>query len=208
MNLRLFIAIDVPERIKRDIGEFTGILKKYDADVKWVKPENIHITLKFLGSTPDTLTGDIRESLQSIASPYDPFYINIQGAGVFPNNKYPRVLWAGIADSALLKELRDGIERNLSRFGFPREEREFHPHLTLGRVNGRRGMLSVINEISYFRGRQFGNFMADQVKLMKSELKPGGPEYTCLHSAPFGGVAARLKQVENMHEHYSDTEGQ
>lgn len=186
MNLRLFIAIDIPEHIKREIGELIDILKKYDTDVKWIIPENIHITLKFLGATSETLVTQIRESLLPIVSSYEPFYINIQSTGVFPNEKYPRVLWIGIVDSDLLKELRDSIENTLSLLGFRRDDKEFHPHLTLGRVRAQKGMISLMKELTLFRDKRFGDFLIDQVKLMKSELKSKGAEYTCLYTIPLG----------------------
>ncbi len=186
MNLRLFIAIDIPEHIKREISELIDILRKYDVDIKWVIPENIHITLKFLGATPETLIGKIRESLLPIVSSYEPFYISIQSTGVFPNEKYPKVMWIGIMDSDLLKELRDSIETTSSLLGFQKDDKEFHPHLTLGRVRDQKGMLSLKKELKMFRDKLFGDFLVDQVKLMKSELKPKGAEYTCIFSFPLG----------------------
>jgi RNA 2',3'-cyclic 3'-phosphodiesterase len=186
MNLRLFIAIDIPEQIRKAIGELLDILKKYDADVKWIPPENIHLTLKFLGSTPDSIVTRIQEALLPLVSSYEPFYITIRSTGVFPNKKYPRVIWIGIVDSDILKELRDRIENAMSLLGFQREDKAFHPHLTLGRVQAQRGMISLMGELELFHDRQFGTFRVDQVKLMKSELKPKGAEYRCLHTIPFG----------------------
>ena len=186
MNLRLFIAIDIPEPIKREIGELMNMLNKHDADMKWIKPDNMHLTLKFLGSTPDTLVTEIRESLLPIVSSYEPFYITIQSTGVFPGEKHPRVLWIGIVDSDLLKALRDRIESTLSLLGFQRDDKVFSPHLTLGRVRSQRGMISLVKELSLFRDKRFGDFLVDQVKLMKSELKPKGAEYTCLYTIPLG----------------------
>jgi RNA 2',3'-cyclic 3'-phosphodiesterase len=184
MNLRLFIAIEIPEQIKREIGELIDVLKKHDTDIKWIMPDNIHLTLKFLGATSDSLVLKIRESLTTAVSSCEPFSITIQSAGAFPNDKYPRVLWTGIIDSHLLKDLRDRIENSLSMIGFQRDDKEFHPHLTIGRVRSQKGMLSFMEEFRLFRDRHFGGFLADQVKLMKSELRPTGPLYTCLHMIP------------------------
>lgn len=184
MDLRLFIAIDIPEHIKKEIGELLDILKKYDADIKWIPPENIHLTLKFLGATPESLVAQIREVLLPLVSSYEPFYITIQSTGVFPSKKYPRIIWIGIVDSDILKELRDRIEIAMSLLGFLREDKIFHPHLTLGRVRAQRGMISLMEELDLFHDKQFGSFRVDQVKLMKSELKQKGAEYRCLHTIP------------------------
>ena len=191
MNLRLFIAIDIPEHVKKEIGELLGILKKHDADVKWIPPENIHLTLKFLGTTPDSLVGKIREALLPLVSSYEQFYITIQSTGVFPSSKYPRIIWIGIIDSDTLIEVRNGIESAMSLLGFQREDKKFHPHLTVGRVRGQKGMISLMQELDRSHDKQFGHFPVDQVKLMKSELKPNGAEYSCLHTIPLGIDAAR-----------------
>lgn len=186
MNLRLFIAIDIPEQIKREIGELIDILKKHDTDIKWIIPENIHITLKFLGDTSETLVVTISESLLPVVSACEPFHITVQSTGVFPNQKYPRVLWIGIVDSDSLIKLRDRIEVTLSLLGFQRDEKKFHPHLTLGRVRSQKGMMSLTKELGMFHARQFGDFLVDHVELMKSDLGPKGPEYTCLCTLPLG----------------------
>ena len=191
MDLRLFIAIDLPEHVKKEIGELLNILKKYDADIKWLLPENIHLTLKFLGATPESLVARIREALLPLVSSYEPFYITIQSTGVFPSKKYPRIIWIGIVDSDILKELRDRIEIAMSLLGFLREDKKFHPHLTLGRVRAQRGMISLMEELDLFHDKQFGSFRVDQVKLMKSELKQKGAEYRCLHTIPLGVEDAR-----------------
>ncbi len=190
MNLRLFIALDIPELIKGEIGELVNLLSKHDTDVKWIKPENIHLTLKFLGSTPETLVAAIRESLITVASPYEPFHLTVQNTGAFPGEKRPRVLWIGVVDSRPLKSLRDRIERTLSQFGFQRDDKEFHPHLTLGRIRSQRGMIGLLNDLALHRAKNFGNFLVDEVVLMKSELHPKGSEYTRLYRIPFGIRAA------------------
>jgi 2'-5' RNA ligase len=187
MNLRLFIAVDIPEQIRKEVSDFIEILKKYDADVKWILPENLHLTLKFLGSISDTLPGKIRESLLPLVSSHESFSLSVQRTGVFPNEKHPRVLWIGIVDSDRLKALRDDIDQTLSSAGFPRDDKIFHPHLTLGRVKSQKGMISLMNEFRTFHDRLFGDFVVDRIKLMRSDLKPRGPEYTCLHDLPLRG---------------------
>lgn len=186
MNLRLFIAIDMPERVREDITELSNLLMKYDTDVKWVAPHNIHLTVKFLGSTPEAMIDTIRESLVAAVSECEPFHLAIKGTGAFPTEKHPRVIWVGVADSDALRSLRDRIEKSMAVLGFPKEEKDFHPHLTLGRVRSQRGMIALLKQLSIYREANFGEFVVDTVNLMQSELKPKGAEYRCLHAVPLG----------------------
>ena len=186
MDLRCFIAIEIPDTVKKEIGEAADMLRKYDADIKWVNAQNLHITLKFLGNTPEEAVPEISESLLSAVSPFRPFYIKISGTGVFPSRKSPRVIWIGVENGESLPRLAADIDRSLSLLGYKKEEREFRPHLTLGRVRSRKGMVSIVNELDSLKEKEFGIFTIDRIKLMRSELKPKGPEYTCLREAPFG----------------------
>lgn len=186
MYLRCFIAIEVPEPIKRDIGELIDILKKYNVDVKWVLHEKLHLTLKFLGNTPEVLLSKIRESLFNVVLSYEPFYIKICSTGVFPNRRHPRVIWVGVEDSGILKKLIRDIEDSMALLGYQKEDKEFYPHLTLGRVRSQKGIANIINELDNFKGRDFGSINVESIKLMKSELKPKGAEYSCLYDIPFG----------------------
>lgn len=185
MDLRCFIAIGITDQIKREIGELIEILRKYDVDIKWVIPENLHLTLKFLGSTPDILLPKIKEYLLNIVSSYEPFYIKICKTGVFPNRKYPRVIWVGVEDSEVLMKLKRDIENSLKFFGYQKEDKEYKPHLTIGRVRSQKGIVPIVNELDHVKGKDFGVVHIDRIKLMKSELKPKGPEYSCLHEVLF-----------------------
>jgi 2'-5' RNA ligase len=187
MNLRCFIAIDIPDPIREEIGAFIHTLKKYDADVKWVPPENLHLTLKFLGSTSETLLPGLLDSLSAVVVPYKPFCIRIEDTGFFPGRKNPRICWIGMEENTgMLKSIHADVENAAKRLGFSSEDREFNPHLTIGRVRSRRGMIAVMNELADCKGRVFGSVMVERIKIMKSELKPKGAEYTCLHEVPFG----------------------
>jgi len=186
MNLRCFIAIEIPDRIRQGIGVLIETLKKYSADVKWIPEENLHVTLKFLGNTPETLLPDIRDSLTAIVASYEPFYITIGDTGVFPNRKIPRVCWVGIKDTDTLKTLQSDIENSMKRLGFNTEEREFNAHLTIGRVHSRQGMISVVNELDRCKDQIFGGMEVKSISIMRSELKPEGAKYTRLYEARFG----------------------
>lgn len=185
-NLRCFIAIDIPDRVKSSIGGAIDAMKKCGGDIKWVTASNIHITLKFLGNTPETALPEIQDSLRSAVSSYMPFYITIYGTGVFPSRKYPRVIWAGIKNSQTMKSLKKDIENAMTAHGFQREERDFTPHLTLGRVRSQKGLIATFLELDTFKAKDFGEAEVDMVKLMKSELKPQGPEYSCISGIPLG----------------------
>jgi 2'-5' RNA ligase len=185
MNLRCFIAVGIPESIKKGIGVLIDILKKHEVDVKWIIPENLHLTLKFLGGTPDDLISGIGKSLSAVVSSYAPFYIKIYSTGVFPSKKYPRVIWVGMEDSEVLRKLHGDIEDEMSGLGYKKEGKDFRPHLTIGRVRSQKGMMNIINEIENFKDKDFGTITVDSIKLMKSELKPKGAEYTCLQDFPF-----------------------
>jgi 2'-5' RNA ligase len=186
MYLRCFIAVEIPGKIKGDIGKLIEILRKHNADVKWVAHENLHLTLKFLGKTHEDLLPKIVESLSEIVLPYKPFCIKIYSMGVFPNRKYPRVIWIGMEDSEVLKRLQRDIDDSMASLGYQKEERIFHPHLTIGRVRSQRGMMALIHEFDNFKGMDFGNIEVCNIKLMKSELRPMGAQYFCLQEIPLG----------------------
>jgi len=186
MYLRCFVAIEIPEQIKQDIGKLIEIFKKHSADVKWVEYKNIHLTLKFLGKTSEDLLPWIHESLHKVAISYKPLYIKICKAGVFPNRKYPRVIWVGIEDSETLGRLQGDIENSMALLGFQREGRAFHPHLTFGRVRSQKGMENLLNELDSYKEKDFGVIEVTNIKLMSSELKPTGAQYNCLCEIPFG----------------------
>ncbi|NWF52506.1 MAG: RNA 2',3'-cyclic phosphodiesterase [Nitrospirae bacterium] len=186
MYLRCFVSIEIPETVKQVIGYLVEILKKRDVDVRWVENKNIHLTLKFLGKTPEKLLPRINESLQKVAISYDPIYIKICKTGVFPNRKYPRVIWVGIEDSETLIRLQSDIENSITLLGFQKEERTFHPHLTIARVRSQRGIQTLINELDNHREKDFGGVEVRSIKLMRSELKPTGAQYYCIYEIPLG----------------------
>jgi len=184
VDLRCFIAIQIPDTIRREIRDLLNILKKYDADVKWIVPENIHLTLNFLGNTAEGLIPGISKSLRTVASSFEPFYITIYGTGLFPDKKFPRVIWIGIKDSQMLMKLHGDIDQAMSLTGYQKEEREFQPHLTIGRIKSRKGIIHIVNELDTVQKKDFGTFQVNMIKLMKSELNPKGAEYTSLDDIP------------------------
>ena len=188
MALRCFIAVEIPEPVKRSLGDMIENLKKSGSDVKWLPPENIHITLKFLGSTDESLLEAVKGSLSKKLSPYSPFYITISGVGCFPDERRPRVIWVGTHESSgHVRDVHSAIDAEMAKFGFPSEEREFSPHLTIGRVKGRQRIAELMKMLDEYRQVSFGDLEVSGVTLMKSELNPAGAKYFPLAEIPFGG---------------------
>lgn len=185
MDLRCFIALELPHDIKTSLSGLLDRLKQSDADVKWLSDNNIHLTLKFLGNTDDSLIELLKGSLCKKMSFYDQFYITIAGTGCFPDKRHPRVLWTGIEESMPLMRLQRDVEDVTAELGFSAEKKEFSPHLTLGRVRSQRKVSEALKILDEFGTYNFGKAEIKSIVLMKSELKPGGAEHTCLAEIPF-----------------------
>jgi RNA 2',3'-cyclic 3'-phosphodiesterase len=187
MDLRCFIAVEIPDMIKKTIGDVINALRKAGADVKWVSHENIHITLKFLGSTDESLIGAIRASLIQKMASYSSFVCRISGTGYFPAGRYPKVIWIGVEQPGDMFGLQKDVEKEMIEFGFPEEDRPFSPHLTIGRVRSEKRTEELLKIIDEFRTVGFGELEIKGITLMKSELKPVGAQYYSLAEIPFGG---------------------
>lgn len=175
--MRLFIAIDIPEDVRRAITEVIHILKGLKSDIKWVKPENIHITLKFLGEVEEERVEKIKEKLDSLSKWHTTFELKAVGTGVFPDFSRPRVLWIGIKSDERLQSLYQDVNSELETLGFERENRSFKPHLTIGRVRSRSDIKETLKILRGFSSRDFGKISVKEILLMKSTLKPTGAEY-------------------------------
>ena len=180
--MRTFIAIDVSDEVRSAVGTFTSALKKEKARVSWVKPENVHITLKFLGEIDEEKIPEIIGALQECSKKQKPFEITIKGSGGFPNLKKPRIIWVGMTEGIEeLKSLAGAADNELSKLGFEKEKRAFKPHLTIGRVKAlidNESFIKKIQSTEFYGGR----FTAGKISLMKSDLKPSGAEYTKLET--------------------------
>ncbi|MDA8078492.1 MAG: RNA 2',3'-cyclic phosphodiesterase [Nitrospiraceae bacterium] len=180
MALRCFIAAEIPEAVKKKIGETIQFLSRTNPDVRWVPEGNLHITLKFLGSAEESVVEAITDSLKKNIAPYTSFYIKIAGIGFFPAGGRPRVIWIGVKDGVFMEELRKAVDSAMSAFGFPADDRPFSPHLTIGRVRSGKGMLMLLTKIEELQGTDFGDIEIRGITVMKSELKPSGAEYSSL----------------------------
>jgi len=187
-QIRAFIAIDLPLLLQESLDKQTARLRQTLGDdaIRWVPPQNMHLTLKFLGSLPLSHLDFIKRMLAQSVDSNPQFDLQISGLGSFPNSKRPRVLWAGIHAPAGLASLQKTIEDGASRLGYNKEERPFSPHLTLGRV--RQGLSAqelhkVSTTFSAFQLGKIGTARVDSVYLYQSDLNSEGSVYTKLFSA-------------------------
>lgn len=171
--MRCFVAIDVPDEIKRKIGEIQKDLNR--SGIKLVEPENLHFTLKFLGEISESKAEEIKQRLKEIE--FQKFSIELAGVSGFPNLKYLRVIWIGTT-SEKISELAKLIDKRLSSIGF-KEEKKYVPHLTIARVK-RKPSIEVIKFIEKYKSEKFGNFLVQEFSLKKSILTKSGPIYTNL----------------------------
>ncbi len=185
--IRSFLAIELPKPIVRKIEEVQADLRSAQADVRWVSPEKIHLTLKFFGNIEESRIDSIFKSIEEPVRNTLPFSIRVQGIGAFPHVKNPRVIWLGlVTGSQILTSLQKQIETQLEKIGFQPEDRPFHPHLTLGRTKSSRGKDELAGRVEKHKEEEFGDFQVERVILFKSDLKPSGPIYTPLGDLRLG----------------------
>jgi RNA 2',3'-cyclic 3'-phosphodiesterase len=197
--LRAFIAIQLSDEMKRQIGSVQAELKREVSGsgrrgkavkIGWTQPEGIHLTLKFLGDIQETQVEALREILHRVAAPARPFTLEARGLGAFPTPRAPRVIWLGLHgsndDMAELQRLQVAVEDGVASLGFPKEALAFTPHLTLARIRDRVEAGALEPVLTAQQNRVVGKFAASSVKLIKSELRPSGAVYTTLVEVPFG----------------------
>jgi len=186
--IRSFLAIELPKPILGKIEEVQGDLRSTHADVRWVSPEKIHLTLKFFGNIEESRIDLIFKSIEEPMRDALPFSIRVRGAGAFPSMKNPRVIWMGLADGKeMLISLQKQIGDRLEKIGFEPEDRPFQPHLTLGRMKSSRGKEELVRRMEKYTVEEFGAFQVEKVGLFKSDLRPSGPIYTQLRALRLGG---------------------
>ncbi len=185
-TLRAFIAVEIPPEIRDAIGDIRRKLKKTGADARWVKPENMHLTLRFLGNdVPRETVEAIGAMLPRHLSTIEQFTIAVNGLGGFPNVTRPRIVWLGIQppDGPLLA-LREAVENAVEEAGWPRDERRFAAHLTLGRVRSQSGIGNLRRVLESGGNDPVGSTIVDSVALIRSNLTPKGPVYETLTTVP------------------------
>jgi 2'-5' RNA ligase len=190
--MRLFVALDIDETIRARIARFLDGTRGLASDAHWVRPESLHITLKFIGEESEEKVVDIKSVLETINAPT--FEMNIRGHGFFPGERMPRVFWIGIEAGTELTSLAATVDEKLSALGIPREEHAFTPHLTLAR-SGRVGSGSLRKQkgdrsnqslqrlqekLAALTAPEFGTMTAREFFLYQSRLSPAGSRYTKL----------------------------
>lgn len=178
--IRSFIAFDLNnELVLQHFKEVQGILSKTGADMKLVEPHNIHITIRFLGDIKPVMIEPINKAMKEVL--FAAFNCEIHGLGVFPNLRYPRVVWAGIKKGAdELRNIFEQLEPKLRHLGFRADSKGFSPHLTLARVKSGRNKFELCRSIQNLADFDFGVVKADCLRLKKSVLTPRGPIYSTL----------------------------
>jgi len=178
MNLRTFIAIELDESVQTSLRDIQTELKSVGADISWVRPRNIHITLKFLGEIPLKKVKAVTEMLPEVFSQIPSFPIELGGLGVFPNIEHPKIIWVDVCKGAAgVKRLAATLENALCRLGYPKERREFTAHVTLGRVRSMKNADALGQAIQNFKFKQSFAQTVSKIVFFKSTLSSQGSIY-------------------------------
>ena len=189
--MRLFVALDLDDSIRDRIARFLDGVREFAPEARWVRPESLHVTLKFIGEKSGDETGKIKRALQTITA--DSFQMNIRGYGFFPGTRAPRVFWIGVEADSKLASLAETVDQCMEALNIPKEEHAFNPHLTLARgaagSDARRkpkgggqapGLQHLHEKLSALTAPEFGTMTAREFFLYQSQLLPGGSRYTKL----------------------------
>ena len=179
-SIRSFLAFDIEDdTVRNRLAKAQALLIQTGADIKLVKTENIHVTMRFLGDISTGMVDAIFSEMKK--TEFAPFEIHLKGLGVFPDLHYPRVVWAGITDGAdRLQSIFGQLEPKLRALGFAPDSKGFSPHLTIARVRSARNKAQLTEFITENAGREFGEIKAECLRLKKSVLSPRGPTYSTL----------------------------
>lgn len=184
-RIRTFIGIDPGKAIRSRLVALQENLARAGADVKWVEPDNLHVTLLFLGEVEDRDVPQVCRTVEETVAGLQAFELTIERAGCFPNRRRPRVLWVGVGRG--LQEtvtLHDVLEPPLLDLGcYRREDRQYTPHITLGRVRSERPSEKLVAALAKYEGFQAGETVIDEIQVMSSQLSSNGPTYTVMSRA-------------------------
>jgi 2'-5' RNA ligase len=184
MKIRAFISTDIGA--KPELVELEEVLRHSHADLKLVEPDNIHITLKFLGDTSEELVDDIAQAMQKSIEGITPFKLKLSNMGAFPNLNYIKVIWVGMANPEHLTTIAKRLNEELSTSGFKPDKRGFSPHLTLARVKSRRRREELQKILKDYKDHEFGEVEVDCIRVKQSPLTREGPIYTTLKELKLG----------------------
>ena len=181
--MRTFIAVPLPIECARMLAEMQTALRRFSADIRWTAVPSIHLTLKFLGEIDPAILPRLSGALRALP-PAAPFTLRLEGMGAFPNLVRPRVIWCGLeGDRPALLQLQERVETECVQAGFERENRHFQPHLTLGRVQGKRNLQPLLDYIKIATSPKC-EFVVDHYRIYRSTLTPQGAIYDVLESIP------------------------
>lgn len=198
-KIRTFLAIDLPPDVKRTLASAQPAFALEGSLVKWVAPDLLHITVRFLGGVPTSRLESVHAAAADAVSAVRPFSLAFSGIGAFPNERMPRVIWIGLSPTPALDLLRDlfrEVQARLADAGFPREEQRFSPHITIGRARDRisnrdRRLLGEALQRARQAQRIEGSFLVEALLVMRSQLISSGPRYTALARFPLGRKEGR-----------------
>lgn len=183
--MRLFIATPISRQVETELANIIYQLKSVAGNVRWVKPENIHLTIKFLGETDKSLVEHLSQLIDETSRETNILDFKISKIGGFPNLIRPRALWAGLdGDHSELERLAGSLDQRVHKLGYDRETRKFSPHLTLGRVKKPQSLPQLAHFIENYKIEAMP-FQIDRLTLFKSTLTPRGPIYERLHESLF-----------------------
>lgn len=189
--MRCFVAIELPTAIRDRLADLQARLQVLDRAIRWTRPEHIHLTLKFLGEVPDAIVADACKATIATAAGLPPVRLEVRGVGCFPPSGSARIVWAGISGPPTeLISCHRACEEVFEELGFPREDRDFRPHLTIGRSRDSRGAREVRAAIGELKDCAVGSFTASELVVFESMLSSSGPTYTALARARFGAHSA------------------
>ncbi|HML05288.1 MAG TPA: RNA 2',3'-cyclic phosphodiesterase [Methanobacterium sp.] len=177
--MRVFLAIEIDEKLKNKISEVQKEFAKSDAPVKYVETENLHFTLKFFGEIDDNKLNDVTKVIENKIKNHESFKVSIKKTGVFPNESYVRVLWLGMENVEPFSNLQKDLDEDFVKMGF-KKERSYIPHLTIGRVKGARNKEELLSKLKDLGEVEIGEMDISKIVLKKSELTPVGPIYTTI----------------------------
>lgn len=184
--IRSFIAVESNEEVRKSLSKVQDDLESTGADLKIVKPENIHLTLRFLGNISESRIDLIKQAILDVSG-INPFQIRVEGLGVFPRPSFIRVVWAGVTKgSDRIKSLREDLDKKLSEIDHPPDDKEFTPHYTIARVRSGKAKDELNSIVRSKSDKRWGSIEVEEIKLKKSELTPEGPIYTTLKTIEFG----------------------
>lgn len=188
MEIRSFLAFELPAEIKKAITAVSRRGGELPLDLRWVKGDNVHLTIVFMGNIPEEKIQSIGESVKKVCTRTDPFDVSPGGLGFFGNRRHPRVLWMGLnGDVRRMGRFRDALQNCLKPFGIKTERRAFRPHLTLGRFKkGARPWPHLDHMISEYAHGSTQVHTLKELVLFRSDLSSGGAVYTKLDAWPLG----------------------